>query len=125
MSDDLLWMLDLLASLRTDPHVVSEAGLRLRSGFQRDASIPWEEISARRLRRSSARRKLQIEYSQTGASVAVQGTNNVEAVLRRPVLVCFLDGRQASVDAVHFYADSPSALLRAARPHLARIPAAA
>lgn len=36
----LLWMLGLLASLRTNPHAVSETGLRLRSGFQFDASIP-------------------------------------------------------------------------------------
>jgi hypothetical protein len=121
----LLWMLGLLASLRTNPHVVSAAGLRLRSGFQFDASIPWEQISAIRLRRSSTRRKLQIEHDQTGASVALQGTNNVEVVFREPILVRFLDGRQASVDAIHFYADSPTALLTAAQPHLARIPEAA
>jgi hypothetical protein len=121
----LLWMLGLLASLRTNPHAVSEAGLRLRSGFQFDASIPWEEISAIRLRRSSAQRKLQIEHNQTGASVALQGASNVEVVFREPVLVRFLDGRQASVDAIHFYADSPTALLTAAQPHLACIPEAA
>jgi hypothetical protein len=72
----LLWMLGLLASLRTNPHAVSEAGLRLRSGFQFDAQIPWEKISAIRLRRSSAHRKLRIEHNQTGASVALQGTGN-------------------------------------------------
>jgi hypothetical protein len=115
----LLWMLGLLASLRTNPHVVSEAGLRLRSGFQFDASIPWAEISAIRLRHSSAHRKLQIEHNQTGASVALQSTSNVEVVFREPVLVRFLDGRQASVDAIHFYADGPTALLTAAQPHLA------
>ncbi len=121
----LLWMLGLLASLRTNPHVVSEAGLRLRSGFQFDASIPWEEISAIRLRRSTAQRKLQIEQNQTGASVALQSTNNVEVIFREPVSLRFLDGRQANVDAIHFYADSPTALLTAAQPHLARIPEAA
>ena len=121
----LLWMLGLLASLRTNPHVVSEAGLRLRSGFQFDASIPWEQISAIRLRRSSANRKLQIEHNQTSASVALQRTNNVEVVLRQPVPVRFLDGRQASVDTIHFYADSPTAILTAAQPHLARIHEAA
>jgi hypothetical protein len=121
----LLWMLGLLASLRTNPHAVSEAGLRLRSGFQFDASIPWEEISAIRLRRSSAQRKLQIEHNQTGPSVALQSTSNVEVVFREPVLVRFLDGRQANVDAIHFYADNPTALLTAAQSHLARIPEAA
>jgi hypothetical protein len=121
----LLWMLGLLASLRTNQHVVSEVGLRLRSGFQFDASIPWEAISAIRLRRSSADRKLQIKHDQTGTSVALQGTSNVEVVFREPVLVRFLDGRQANVDAIHFYADSPTAFLTAAQAHLARIPEAA
>jgi hypothetical protein len=92
--------------LRLAAHVVSEAGLRLRSGFEFDASIPWEQISAIRLRRSSAHRKVQIEHNQTGASVALQGTNSVEVVFREPVLVRFLDGRQANVDTIHFYADS-------------------
>jgi hypothetical protein len=100
----LLWMLGLLASLRTNPHVVSKAGLRLRSGFQFDASIPWQEISAIRLRGSSAHRKLRIENNRTGASVALQRTNNVEVVFREPVPVRFLDGQQADVDAIHFYA---------------------
>jgi hypothetical protein len=101
----LLWVLGLLASLRTNPHVASEAGLRLRSGFQFDASIPWDQISAIRPRRSSAHRKLQIEPTETGASVALQRTSNVEVLFREPVLVRFLDGRQGTVDA-----------------HLARIP---
>jgi hypothetical protein len=121
----LLWMLGLLASLRTNQHVVSEVGLRLRSGFRFDASIPWQTISAIRLRRSSADRKLQIERNQTGTSVALQGTSNVEVLFREPVLVRFLDGRQANVDAIHFYADSPTALLTAAQAHLAPIPEAA
>ena len=121
----VLWMLGLLASLRTNPHAVSASGLRLRSGFQFDASIPWEQISAIQHRRSSTRQKLQIEHNQTGASVALQGTNNVEVAFREPILVRFLDGRQANVDAIHFYADSPTALLTAVKAHLARIPEAA
>jgi Bacterial PH domain len=121
----VLWMLGLLASLRTNPHAVSRSGLRLRSGFQFDTSIPWEAISAIRLRRSSAHQKLQIEHNQTAASVALQGTSNVEVVFREPVLVRLLDGRQANVDAIYFYADNPTALLTAAQAHLARIPEAA
>lgn len=115
----LLWMLGLLASLRTNPHVISESGLHLRSGFQFNASIPWEKISAIRLRRSSAHRKLQIEHNHTGASVALQGTSNVEVIFREPVLVHLFDGHQASVDAIHFYADNPTALLdnRPRTPH--------
>jgi hypothetical protein len=121
----LLWMLGLLASLRTNPHVVSGAGLRLRSGFQFDASIPWEQIFAIRHRRSSAHRKLHVEHNQSGASVALQRASNLEVVFREPLPADFLDGRQPRVDTIHFYADNPSALLAAAQTQLARIPEAA
>jgi len=114
----VLWMLGLLASLRTNPHAVSETGLRLRSGFQFDAAIPWRAISTIRLRRSSAHRKLQIEHDQTGATVALQGTTNAEVVLREPLAVRFLDGRQATVNTLQFYADRPTALLTATKPYL-------
>jgi hypothetical protein len=51
----VLWMLGLLAAVRVHPHVVADAGLRLRSGFQFDASIAWNRISNIRLRRSKHR----------------------------------------------------------------------
>lgn len=117
----LLSMLGLLASIRTYPHVIDTTGLRLRSGFQFDASIPCEKISTIRLRRSSSGRKLQIERNESNSSVALHGTNNLEVTFQEPVLIHFLDGRQASVDAIRFYADSPAALLSAAQGHLARI----
>ena len=121
----LLWVLGLLASLRTNPHVVGETGLRLRSGFQFDAQIAWEQISAIRLRRSSAHRKLQIEHDQTRAKVALQGTGNLEVVFREPIPVRFLDRQQANVNAIYFNADSPTALLTAAKAYLANISEAA
>lgn len=121
----LLWMLGLLASLRTNPHVVGAAGLRLRSGFQFDAFVPWERVSAIRLRRSGVDRKLQIERTGTRASVALHGTSNVEVVVRQAVAVRFLDGRDARVDAIRFYADDPTALLTAAQARLEGAPARA
>lgn len=117
----LLWMLGLLASIRTYPHTIDTTGLRLRSGFQFEASIPWQKISTIRLRRSSSGRKLQIDRNESGSTVALHGTNNVEVTFQGPVLIRFLDGRQASVDALRFYADSPAALVSAAQDHLARI----
>lgn len=114
----VFWMLGLLASLRTNPHVVSETGLRLRSGFQFDAAIPWDQISAIRLRNSTAERKLQLEHNQTRASVALQNTNTVEVLFREPFLVRFPDGQQAGVDAIDFYADISTALLTAAQQYM-------
>jgi hypothetical protein len=118
-------MLGLLASIRTHPHVIDKAGLRLRSSFQFEASIRWEQIRTIRLRRSSSNRKLQIEHDQTGASIALHGTTNLEVTLREPVIVRFLDSRQQKVDVIRFYTDTPTALLRAAQAHLARVPEAA
>jgi hypothetical protein len=112
----LLWMLGLLASLRTNPHAVGKAALHLRSGFQFDAFVPWEAISAIRLHRSSAHRKLQIERGQAGPTVALQHTTNIEVILQEPVAVHFLGGHQATVNAIRFYADDPNALLTAIQP---------
>jgi hypothetical protein len=117
----LLWMLGLLASVRTHPHVITDAGLQLRSGFQFDARLPWEQISAIRLRRSSTEQKLQIEHNEKGTSVALQGTSNVEVLFRGPLTVRFNDGRDTTVDAIHFYTDTPAAFFTAAHAHLARI----
>lgn len=115
----LLWMLGLLASIRTHPHVIDQTGLRLRSGFQLDAFIPWEQITTIGHRRSSSDRKLQIEHDQTGVSVTLHGTNNLEVTLAEPLIVRFLDGRQAEVDGIRFYADTPTALIKTAQAHLA------
>lgn len=121
----LLWMLGLLASIRIYPHVIEEEGLRLRSGFQFDAFVRWEQIATIRLRRSSSDRKLQIEQHQNGASVALHGTNNLEVTLSEPVIVHLPDGREATVDAISFFADKPTAFHKEAQTHLSRIPKAA
>lgn len=121
----VLWMLGLLASIRTYLHVIDKTGLRLRSGFQFDAAIPWEEISGVRLRRSSSERKLRIERNQSGATVALQGTNNPEVTFREPVLIGFSRWPAGERRRDRFYAASPTALLSAAQSHLARISEAA
>ena len=67
----VLWMLGLLASSRTAPHVVDGAGLRVRSGVSVDLVLPWEDIAAVRMRRRS------VEGSRT---VQVQGDGPRRAV---------------------------------------------
>jgi hypothetical protein len=114
----LLWMLGLLASLRTNPHMLSEAGLRLRSGFQLDTCVPWQQITAIRPRRTTTQRKLQIDHGPTGSTLALQRANNLEVVFQHPVTVQLPNRHQATVDAIHFYADTPTQLLAAAHQHL-------
>ncbi|MCI0689908.1 MAG: hypothetical protein L0Y54_22115, partial [Sporichthyaceae bacterium] len=49
----LLWMVGLLASMRVHPHVISDAGLRVRHGISVDVAIPWEAIATVRARQRS------------------------------------------------------------------------
>jgi hypothetical protein len=120
----LIWMFGLLAALRVHPHVLAKEGLEIRSGFQFNLRIAWDRIANIRLRHSSSvERKLQIEHSESGATLAVHGTCNIEVTLRAPTTVEFSDGRRANVDALRFYADEPSELVAAARSHLALLPA--
>jgi hypothetical protein len=117
----LLWMLGFLAAVRVHPHVVSHTELRLRSGFQFDTRISWDQISDIRLRRSNSGRKLQVERSGAGQSIALQGTTNLEVAFHEPVTVRFIDGRRANVDVIHFYADAPTEFITAARGCLADV----
>lgn len=114
----LLWMAGLLASLRVHPHAVAAAGLQLRSGFQIDLRTPWAEITDIRLCRASTERKLEVEQGPAGAALSLQKTTNLEVALRRSLMVSFLDGRSANIDAIRVYADAPGELVSAARPHL-------
>ena len=42
----LTWMLGLLASLKTYPHVVDGSGLRIRYGTTLDMTIPWDAVAS-------------------------------------------------------------------------------
>jgi hypothetical protein len=116
----LLWMAGLLASMRVHPHSVAAAGLQLRSGFHLDLRIPWAEITDIHPRRASTERKLEVHYGKAGAVLSLQKTTNLEVTLRHPLTIGVLDGRSAEIDAIRVYADAPSELASAARPHLAR-----
>jgi hypothetical protein len=42
----LVWMLGALAGLRTHPHLMTESGLRVRSGAWFYIRLPWSEIAS-------------------------------------------------------------------------------
>ncbi len=52
----LFWMFGLLASLLIHPHVLSDAGLRIRYGITVDMAIPWEAIGEIRTEGARPRR---------------------------------------------------------------------
>jgi hypothetical protein len=54
----LLWMFGLLAAMKVHPHVVSDHGIRVRSGQSLDVEVPWGALaSVQHKRRSYAKNK--------------------------------------------------------------------
>ena len=41
----LTWMLGIVASVYVHPHVVDDAGLRVRSGMSVDVTVPWDAVA--------------------------------------------------------------------------------
>ncbi len=118
----LLWMVGLLASLYVHPHVVDDAGLRLRYGTSVDISVPWEAVATVRSRRRTAPsgRGLQLEDTDSGtiAHLGMSSQTSVDVVLSRPTKVPLPKGASEPVTELRFYADDPDALVACAREHL-------
>jgi hypothetical protein len=112
------WMIGLLASLRTHPHVVAASGLRVRYGFVLDVDLPWELVAELRTQRRSltSGRKVQVERADAGTTlhVAISSTTNVEVRLRQPLTVQLPSGPEPITE-LHLYADDPRALVGVAR----------
>ena len=49
----LLWMVGLLASMKVYPHLIDDAGLRIRYGTTTDIRVPWEAVASVTARRRS------------------------------------------------------------------------
>ena len=87
-----VWMVGLLASLKVYPHLMSDAGLRLRYGASVDVTVPWQAVETitvdRRDLPSSVRTLQPVETARgTDLQIAVSGQVNVHAALRRPLTV--------------------------------------
>ena len=117
----VFWMFGLLASLRVHPHVVDDAGLRVRYGLSLDVTVPWDAIGEIRARRRSLRsgRSGKAQLEEHGAAlilhVPVTSSTNVDVALRRPTAVSLPGGRRESVTELRFYADDPHAVVGRAR----------
>lgn len=119
----LIWMLGITAGLRVHPHVVSDAGLRIRHGFAVDIALPWDAIAAVDKRRRSlpSSRTVQCERTDSGAvlHVVVLSQTNVDITLRRPVTVPHPKTGGAPVTELRCYVDDPAAFAARARAHQA------
>jgi hypothetical protein len=118
----VLWMLGLLASLRTAPHTVDDAGLRVRSGASIDLFVPWEDIAAVRVRRRSVEGSRTVHLHTGGprpaVSVNVGASTQVDVELRTPRVLPLRRAGEEPVGELRIAADDPGALVRRLRAGL-------
>jgi hypothetical protein len=118
----LLWMVGMLASLRTRPHVVTADGLRVRGTGGLDVTIPWEYIGSVRAvdRTVGGRRGIGVDRTADGPTlyVAVMNRTNVDVTFRGRAIVELPRGDSEPLHGLRVAADEPAALVAAVREHL-------
>ena len=120
----LLWMVGMLASVRVFPHLLDEAGLRIRYGTTVDIRVPWDAVAAVTSRRGSVATGKSVHVDDgadgTVASVPVMKLTRVEIELHHPTTLDLPDGPVEGVGALRCYADDPAAFVAAARERISR-----
>jgi hypothetical protein len=115
----LLWMIGMLAGLKAHPHVIGDAGIRVRMGVGVDLLIPWESVESvtKRYRSMPSSRSVQIEDDggRRVLHVVVGSQTSVDVRLRAPASFTVPKGPTGPVDEVRLYADDPDLLVRATR----------
>jgi hypothetical protein len=111
----LVWMVGMLAALRVHPHVVDDAGLRVRNGLSLDVLVPWERIVhvRYRLRALEGMRHVQVDGDDAhrALSVGVGSQTNVDVVLREPVVLPVRRTAGEPVAELRLYADDARRLV--------------
>lgn len=111
----VLWMLGLLASMRSRPHVLTPTELRLRAGLRGEVVVPTAAITGVTTQEadlSSSMRSYQV--TDDTLLVGVSGRTNVQLTLVRPTSLDTPRGR-VLVERVGLWVDEPrpvAALLR-------------
>jgi hypothetical protein len=88
----LLWMLGVLAGLRSYPHLLGSDTLRIRNGALHDIVVPWdaiEQVTTRDRMLPSSMWVLQPVETEHGThlNIAVSGRVNLHLTLRQPLAV--------------------------------------
>ena len=117
----VLWMLGLTASLTVKPHLLDDAGMRIRNGVLTDVTVPWEAVAAvtvrRRAREKSSAIQLDRDGDSTALNVVVGSQTTVDVALRRPLEVSLPAGPE-TVTAIRLHADDAQGLVAAVRARL-------
>lgn len=114
----LLYLLGLLAAHQVHPHVVGDAGLRVRKGVTFDLTIAWASIDTIRVSRRPMPQADQAHVVSLGAA----GQTNIDLLLRKPATVSPRPARGLAVTDLRFHADDPEALVAAVRARLTGYP---
>lgn len=115
----LVWMLGLLASVKVHPHLISDAGLRVRYSTNANILIPWEDIGDLQNRRRDLEKSKTVQIASTPSgtfmSVGVLKQTKIDIVLREPRSILLSKGASEPITEIRLYADDPKALLKRAR----------
>ncbi|GAA4572566.1 hypothetical protein GCM10023176_35750 [Micromonospora coerulea] len=115
----LLWMIGLFASMKIHPHVVGDAGIRVRLSAGIDIFVPWADVEAvsKRYRSLPSSRSVQVEEDgdRRVLHLVVGSQTSVDIRLRRPTTFVLPKGQTEPVDELRLYADDPDGFLRSAR----------
>lgn len=118
----LLWMVGLLATVRVHPHLLDDAGLRVRHGATTDIRIPWEAIATVTARRGRIQThgRIHVEHADDEPilNVPVMKQTRVDIALRQPTPVKLSDGVE-EVARIRLYVDNVNAFIAAVRERLA------
>ncbi len=111
----LIWMIGLLGALLTNPHIVGEAGIRVRNGTSVDVTIPWDAIASVRHRYRSLPSSRAVQVEEAVLNLGTGSQTSVDVTLREPLALPLRKGPTPPVNEVRFYADDPKALVALAR----------
>jgi hypothetical protein len=118
----LFWMIGLLATLYTHPHLVGPSGLRIRNSTTVDVAVRWDEVDAVRVRRRSLPPGGQTQVDDVAnervLSLGVGSQTSVDLLLSRPLTVAVKKTGGAPVTQIRFHVDDPEGLAAAAQTHL-------
>jgi hypothetical protein len=114
----LLWMLGLLASLKIHPHVVGDAGIRVRMGAGIDFAVPWDDVETVRKTYRSMPSSKAVQIADDGGRrvlhIVAGSQTSVDIRLRRPAVFALPKGDSEPVEELRLYADDPDAFTRKA-----------
>jgi hypothetical protein len=114
-------MLGLTASLTVRPHLLGDAGLRIRNGVMTDVHLPWEAVAAVAVRQRAREKSRAVQLDRDGAGVVLNvvagSQTNVDITLRHPLEVALPSGPE-TVTAIRLHADDARGLVAAARARL-------